>query len=202
MQIPDPIRPDLDDQGIVSPENLSNWPKIIGVLSLIYASIGLMCQTSMVAWVFLGETFAKMGGMDLQVPGAMKLMAVASGAILFILGVLMIAGSVNLMRRRRVGLKLLKIWVIMRVIMIVVGLSLTVLMAPVNLKMQRSVEEATNRRLREAGQPEMPTKTDEQLWRESMIWTGVMTGLFAVYPVFLGFFLTRRKIVNEAEQWP
>ena len=31
--------------------------------------------------------------------------------------------------------------------------------------------------------------------------TGAMTGVFAIYPLFIGFYLSRRKITEEIQKW-
>ena len=48
------------------------WPKMIGIISLLYAVGGLLCAVSLVAWTFVSEGLAAMGGMDLTIPPVIK----------------------------------------------------------------------------------------------------------------------------------
>jgi len=183
----------------------TKWPKVIGIISLIYAIGGLLCQVAGSVWVVFGaEAVMGMTGADIEMSMLVKVLTIVSAVLLFGVGVLMLVGSVNLLRRRRSGVSALKMWVVLRLLLLVVGIGLGILMLPANIDFQMQAAEAQAQMLRDRGQsvPASLEKMDrETLWLRSVIGLGVMSGVFAVYPLFLGFYLSRGKISDEAAQW-
>src|SRR5205823_4286407 len=93
----------------------SKWPKVIGVISLIYACFGLLCAVGIAASSFFMEQLMKLGGMDVVTPAIIKINGVVGGFLMLIAGVILLTGAVSLLRRQRGGIKLLKIWAFLRV---------------------------------------------------------------------------------------
>ncbi len=120
----------------------------------------------------------------------------------FGVGVLMFVGAVNLLRRRRSGLSLLRTWSVIRLVLIVVGLGTVIVLAPAQVELQRSLLEQQNDRLREAGmESRVKEQTDEEI-RQGVIRNGVIVlGVTAMYPFFLGLWLSRRKVTAEVQRW-
>ncbi len=114
----------------------------------------------------------------------------------------MFVGAVNLLRRRRSGPSLLRVWSVIRLVLIVVGLGTAIVLAPAQVELQRSLLEQQNDRLREAGmESRVKEKTDDEL-RQAAIRNGVIaSGVFAAYPFFLGLWLSRRKVTEEVQHW-
>jgi hypothetical protein len=180
----------------------TKWPKVIGVISLVYALGGLLCQVTGFAWLLLSDWLMRMGGMDLELPPVIRIVGAASTVLGFCLGVVLLFGALNLLRRRRKGVKLHKTWAMLRIVLLVVGLGAGMVMLPAQIEFQRAALEANNKRMREAGRSDLVQEFDrETVWRQSVISTGVMNGLVAVYPVFIVFYLSRKKIDQEIEQW-
>lgn len=194
--VPDPVGPDLDE----TPQ--TTWPKTIGVISIVYGSLGLLCQGAMNAGGMLGEFFMKLGNLDVEFPMMFKVISGVTIVVMWILGIILIMGGIKLTRRRRGALGLLKTWVVLRLLVMIVGVVLTVLLLPANLGLQEQILEATNKQAREGGRSDQVREFDEDsAWRTTVIGTAVAGAVFSAYPLFLGLYLSRRKIGAEVEQW-
>ena len=193
---PPPVGPDLDE----TPP--ATWPKTVGTISIVYASFGLLCQSAMNAGGMFSDFFMKMGGIDVQIPMMMKVISGVTMVVMWVLGIILIVGGVKLIRRRRGAMGILKTWVVLRVLVVIMAVVSTVVFLPVTMGLQEEILEATNKRLREGGSPERVQEFDEdKAWRNAVIGTAVTSALFSAYPLFLGLYLSRRKIVAEVEQW-
>lgn len=180
----------------------SRWPKVIGVLSLIYALLGMLCAFSTVGSPWLTEWLTRLGGVPMEFPVWLKITAVISGLLNVILGFIMFFGAINLLRRRRSGVSMLKFWAVSRIALIVLGFGLNVIMAPQNIEFQRQVVELQNERVRDGGRPDLVQEfSDEELWQRTLRNSAIFSGLIAIYPVFIGFYLSRRKIEDEMDEW-
>jgi uncharacterized membrane protein len=179
----------------------TTWPQVIGVISLVYALLGMVCIPGSTAWLFFMEGFMKsMSGMDVVVPPMMKVITASLAVVGMSLGVVLLIGAVKTMRRRRGGPAVLKAWVVLRLLLVVVGLAAGLVMVPMQVEMERSIQESTNRKAAEAGGPTVPF--DEQGTRVTTIVITVgSAGFFSVYPLFLGIWLTRRTIRDEVATW-
>jgi hypothetical protein len=194
--------PPIEPGAYLVEEPQTKWPRVIGVISLCYAILGLLCAVSYAASSLLTEFFMRMGGMTVAMPTSMKIIGVVSSVLMLALGILMIMGSVGLMRRKRSGVLQLKRWALLRVVLSVIGLAVAVLSAPTAVQFQKSVEEAQIKMFEQNGQPGALTpKSDEQHWFQHMVASGIMTAMFTAYPVFLGFYLSRRKVTDEVQTW-
>ena len=77
-----------------------------------------------------------------------------------------------------------------------------VALGPAQIQMQRSMLDYRNDAFREADMTSrIVDKTDDELWRSVIIQGGIGVGIISIYPVFLGFWLSRKKITAEVEQW-
>lgn len=193
---PPPVGPDLDE----TPP--TTWPKTVGTISIVYASLGLLCQSAMNAGGMFSDFFMKMGGIDVQIPMMMKVISGVTMVVMWVLGIILIVGGIKLTRRRRGAMGLLKTWVVLRILVVIAAVVSTVVFLPVSMGLQEEILEATNKKLREGGSPERVQEFDEdKAWRKAVIGTAVASALFSAYPLFLGLYLSRRKIVAEVEQW-
>lgn len=193
---------DPDGLGIIEPDTSTKWPKVIGILSLIYAVGGLLCVVSTIAMTALGDVFARAGGMDLHFPPSVRYPAVVLGAINFVLGIVMLTGAISLLRRRRTGVSRLKKWAAFRLATLLLGLVTTMFTLPAQLDIQRQVIEFQSERAREGGRPDLAQEFDEdEQWFNVIRNTAIATAVFAAFPLFLGFYLSRRKITDEVQNW-
>ena len=194
--------PPMEPTAVVLDDQETKWPKVIGVISLIYAILGLGCNALGGAWYAFAPMMPEMwrGGAD--VPGILRLTLGAQVLAAVCLGVLMLIGAVNLLRRRRAGPRLLKRWAILRMLLILIAVVLLVLTAPAQVDLLRSVQEYSNDMLRDAGRADMiQESTDDELWRRVMLQGGGGVLVTAIYPVFLGLWLSRTKITADVERW-
>lgn len=194
--------PPIEPGTLEDVEPASRWPTVIGVISMVYAVLGLLCSVGYAISTFMMEALMRMGGLEVTAPPVIKVVGLVTSAAMFLLGVLMVFGAAGLLRRTRRGVVLLKRWVLLRVMLLAASAVLGVLLAPASVQMQKSIEESQIRQLEEAGQSGvMKPKTDQEHWRQLMIQSAVMLAVTAVYPVFLGVFLSRRKISEEVATW-
>jgi len=186
----------------VEEQTQSSWPKTIGVITLIYAIGGLVCQVGLVGSTLANEWLMSLANMDVTVPATVKLTAASFGVVLLGLGILLLVGGVQLLRRRPSSIKLLKTWVVLRLVVLVVGVVVGFLTMPMQVNFQLELQAARNDALREAGQTDQVRDlTPEQIRRQITLQSFVASAAFAIYPLFLGFYLSRRKVSAEVEQW-
>lgn len=199
----EPTNPPAESGPLVDEMPRSSWPTVIGTLSLIYAIGGLLCALGIMSSGFFTEAMMAMGGMKVQMPGIIKILSAVQGLLLLIAGIMLIVGSIGTLRRKRSGPGVIKAWVIYRLVLLVIGAAATILTAPAQVQFQRSMLDAQQQRIDESGGGmRVNNITDDQIWQRAMITMAVMTVLFAAYPVFVGIFLSRKKITSEISEWP
>ncbi len=199
-----PTHPPIEQDEMLADDLPTKWPKVIGVISLLYALGGMLFQIVGVAMLYLTKWLARLGGfeLDMEIPASLKAVQIGLATLTFCVGILMFVGAVNLLRRRRSGPSLLRAWSVIRLVLIVVGLGTAIVLAPAQVELQRSLLDQQNDRLREAGmESRVKEKTDDEL-RQAAIRGGVIaSGVFAAYPFFLGLWLSRRKVNEEVQHW-
>ena len=182
------------------PKQESTWPKTIGVISLIYAIGGLLCQVIGGVTVVASEWLAGLRGIDIELPLLLKLTQGSMVVVVFVIGIVLLVGSIKLLQRNQSGPSLLKKWVVLRLVMVLVGLVLSVLTLPVQVEMQKSIEKQTNEIRREAGLSVDKIDEEKIQFRITLI-AVIFSGVFSIYPLFLGFYLSRNKITDEVNSW-
>jgi hypothetical protein len=198
--VPDPHPP--VEASALEEQSTTRWPKVIGMISLFYAAMGLLCQTGWGITSFFSEMLMSMGGMDIETPAIIKIFAIVMMVIMWFVGGLMLAGAIGLLRRRRAGVTRLRRWVVIRLVLLVLGTVAGIVMLPTSLEFQESIVEASNQAAREGGRPDMVQEFDQDAkWRQSIVMTAVFAGVFAAYPLFLGFYLSRSSIADEIQHW-
>ena len=174
----------------------TKWPKRLGVISLIYALGGILCQVGQGISNFFVEWLIGLSGaqIDVEIPMTLKLIQLSLVVLGLGVGVLLLVGAISLLRRRRSGVSLLKAWAVLRLVLVLVGLVVAILTMPSQVEVQRSIAEQRQT----AGIREV---SDEKI-RQSLILSSVIkAGVLAVYPLFLGFWVSRRKVGDEVSQW-
>lgn len=190
------------DAAALPEEPPSRWPKVIGIISLIYAICGLLCALGISLSSFLTSFMMSIAGMHVQMPTVLSITNAFSGVVLLVLGFVMLSGAIATLRRKRSGPKTLKVWVILRLTMIAIGLMIAVLTAPAQIQFQQSMLKAQQDKLRESGSKVViPDRTDDQIWHNVIIGIAIGSAVFAAYPLFLGFYLARQKITDDVQRW-
>ncbi len=196
--------PPTEQGEMLADDQPTKWPKVIGVISLLYALGGMLLQIVGVAMLYLMKWLTRLGGfeLDVEIPALLKALQIGLATLTFGVGIMMFVGAVNLLRRRRSGLSLLRAWSVIRLVLIVVGLGTAIVLAPAQVELQRSVLEQQNDRLREAGmESRVEEKTDDELRQAALRGGVIVLGVTAVYPFFLGLWLSRRKVTEEVQHW-
>lgn len=180
----------------------TRWPTVFGVISIIYAIIGLSCATLQGAWLgamdFIPEIFR--GGVSM--PLGVRLAFLGLLAPVFVLGIMLLSGGIGLVRRRRSSIGLLKKWVIGRIVMLIIGAVVYVMTAPAQIEIQKQSYQFMAKMMEENGQKAPPPlPSDDQIWHRLLIQTGIVSVLIAVYPFVLGMYLSGKKVTAEVAEW-
>lgn len=184
-------------------ERVTKWPTVIGVISLIYALGGLLCQLFIGGWTFFSHVIPEQFRGGMTFPPIMKAIGAVQLVILLVLGIIMLTGAVALLRRQRKGVARLKVWAVARIVMIALGVVISVLTAQAQIQMQRDALEWQRDFFKEHNiSQEVPDLTDQQIWKRILISLAVISAIWSAYPLFLGLYLSSRKVSNQVEQWP
>ncbi|MHC5003961.1 MAG: hypothetical protein ACYTJ0_12635 [Planctomycetota bacterium] len=178
------------------------WPRVIGVLSVIYAAIGMTCATGATTWAGIVNTLPEMFRGGATVAPILQITMAVQSLLGLALAIMLMVGAVGLLRRRPSAVRTLKRWAVLRLGLLLLAASTVFVTGPAQLDMQRSVLEYRNRMLREADRTDMvEEKSDRRLWAETLRGLAIGAGLQAVYPVFIGLYLGRRKITDQVATW-
>ena len=178
----------------------SKWPKVIGLFSMVYALLGMTCQGSAVLIFLLIPVFQAMSGKDIDAPLMLQILTYVSFTIYVCLGIFLFMGGMRMLRRSTRGLANLKAWAVIRLVMVIVSFVAALFTLPTNIEMQRSINESVNEFLAKNNQPEQPFDEDA-IYTRTVILAAVAAGLMSIYPLFLGFYLSRKKISDEVNTW-
>ena len=205
-ETPDQNQPPVEDDfdpALLDDAPPTKWPTVIGVISIIYASLGLLCGVGGSLMQAMMDVFMGWFGMDVAISGTVKLMGVFNAAVALILGVILLTGGINLVKRRRKGVTAHKVWVVLRIIMLVIGICFSVMTIEQQVDFQESMAKEQIRMARERGvdTSNFPTFNREAKAFQTQIGIIVGSTLVAIYPLFIGFFLARRKITDEIAEW-
>ena len=182
------------------PTPTSKWPKVFGIISIVIAILGLLLQTCGVLGVVFNEWAMGLAGLKVEMPPVMKMVAAGSYCVYLVLGILLLMGGISLLQRKPGCLKLLKAWVVLRLIVAALGLGLAFLVLPANIEMQRQINDSMNERLVEVGRPEQPFDEDA-IYVRTLLMTGLGLVVTLIYPVVLGLYISRQKITDEVSEW-
>ena len=175
---------------IGGPEQAATWPKIIGVISIVFGSVACLSG----AWGLLAprlmEAVAVKAPQSQAAPfAAMEgwgtWIVVSSALTMLIAPVLLVAG-IDLVRRRRRGIKLGRVWAVLKMIFAVAGSYLGFVM----------IQE----QFRQMPQQKLPVGGD---FFVVMGVVGAVAGVLwsCAYPVFLLIWFSRAKVRTEYTQW-
>ena len=178
----------------------SKWPKVIGIFSIVYALLGITCQGLGVLSLLLAPLWQAMSGIDIAAPPIIQILTYVSFAIYVSLGISLFIGGMRLLRRRSRGLANLKAWAVIRLAMVMISFVAGYLTLPANVEMQRSINESVNEILAKNNQPEQPFDEDA-IYTRTVIFTSIAATAMSIYPLFLGFYLSRKKIRDEVNTW-
>lgn len=182
------------------------WPTVLGVISLVYGILALIGNGCGAASPFATPFFLQMSGMDaekLTMPPALVWVQLGSGVIGMVIAVVLLVGSVGLLRRSPRSLGILKAWVALAVVTTLLGIGLGFLLLDANVQYQLDIQDATRAMIREGGgdPSQFPAKTAEEIKSQSRLMLAVFGLLPMVYPVIVGFLVTSKSRTEQAMNW-
>ena len=182
------------------------WPTVIGIISLVYGILALIGNGCGAASPFATPFFLQMSGMDadkLTMSPALVWVQVGSGVIGMVIAVVLLAGSVSLLRRSTRSLGILKTWVALAIVTTIIGIGLGFAFLDANVRYQLDIQDATRAMIKDRGgdPSQFPAKTAEEIKSQSRIMLAAFGLLPMFYPVILGFLLTNRTRSEQAMDW-
>jgi hypothetical protein len=198
----DPLSPSIPhppiEQGELDREPpRTRWPIVFGVIGLLLAICGLLCNGMFLTWIGLGNALPEMYRGGVEMPPIVRVTGAVTCILALIFAVMLLIGSIGLLRRRRSAPSLLRKWVVLSLLLLLISTVLTFVTMPAQIEMARSSERYMTRVMPTAVKP----KTDEQHWFAITIQTGIFTAVWAAFPIVLGAWLSRRRIVHEVATW-
>lgn len=184
----------------------SRWPMIFGVLSAVYGLFGMCLQGfGAVGSLFSGQMM-QLSGMELPpMPDAVKWAGFAQALVLFLLGVLLLVGSLLLTQRKALGAKLVGIWAAARLVMVVVGLGIGVVTLAPNIDWQIEANAVMREQMQARSDipaAAVPPILDRDAAETSAIrMLVVFTLAFSLWPIAMLFVLTRGHVRADIESW-
>lgn len=194
---------------ILPPDDLEareiRWPTVLGVISMIYAGFALIANGCGGASPFAMPFILRMSGLDMgdfAMAPWLLWVTVGSGAIGMIMAIVLFVGGISLLRRRRSALTVLKAWVSITVVLSILGLGIGFLAIEPNVQMQMEIQDATQKLVKErGGGADIPTTTADEMRSQSKIMLPIVGLLPIIYPVIVGFLITSRTRLEDAEAW-
>ncbi len=183
----------------------SRWPVVFGAISLVIAVCGFCVQGFGALGAVFNQQMMAMAGLEVSPPP--RIVQVVGGvqaAILATLGIVLVIGSVQLMRRRPAGARLVLAWAVARLVMVVVGLGLAVLTLKPQVEWQVTMTGEIRESLRAKGMKEeqLPPLQDAAAIERQSIWMlAGASGAFAIWPFTMALVLTGRRSRAEIAQW-
>lgn len=189
--------------GGLPPEDTSKWPKVIGIFSLFYAILGMFCGLATTTWALAGTAMlAGLMDADISMPMSLKIFYLTAAALGLILSIMLLTAAVGLLRRKSSGVRRHLRWALWRMLLILAASIAGLVTAPSNVQLEKAMAEAGNRMAEEQDAPTRPIPSDEALFRKTIIQTAIGSGVQIIYPLFIGFYLSRRKIRGQIAHWP
>lgn len=173
----------------------TTWPTVCGVIGIIWGGLSLMCgcagyfSVAMMKWfasmVPAGDPEAEELAVQVHVMERFALATYVLTTISLLLAVLLMVGSIGLLRRRRWSRKALSGWAMAGIILVLA-----------NLVYQYALHMATKARMSELGSSMPPGS--EAIFIATLI--AILVFGWA-WPVFLLIWLSRPKIRDEVNRW-
>jgi hypothetical protein len=195
MFSPPPDAP-MHDAGYVDvPE--TSWPKVIGIISIVLASLGLACYgCQSVSTIFQPMMVGAMPEeMRPPAPSTMQMAySIATYCISFLLSLLLLFAGIATLKRKPSGRSLHVLWSVLKVVVSLISFGFAVMLAEeiadqVNAQMQQQSQQT--------GQPPMFEMTPGMM----IIASAVTTAIMLIWPVFLLIWFNRGKVKDEVSTW-
>ena len=182
------------------------WPTVIGVISLVYGILALIGNGCGAGSPFATPFFLRMSGMDagqITMSPALVWVQVGSGVIGMVIAVVLLVGSISLLRRSTRSFGILKTWVALAIVTTIIGIGLGFVFLDANVQYQLDIQDATKAMIKDRGGnvSQFPAKTAEEIKSQSRIMLAAFGLLPMIYPVILGFLITSKSRSEQATNW-
>jgi hypothetical protein len=182
------------------------WPTVIGVISLVYGILALIGNGCGAGSPFATPFFLQMSGMDagqITMSPALVWVQVGSGVIGMVIAVVLLVGSISLLRRSTRSFGILKTWVALAIVTTIIGIGLGFVFLDANVQYQLDIQDATKAMIKDRGGDvsQFPAKTAEEIKSQSRIMLAAFGLLPMIYPVILGFLITSKSRSEQATNW-
>lgn len=184
----------------------ARWPFVFGAVSLAVGVFGFCMQGAGAAFTGFSQSFMKMGGMDVSPPpDVVRILGLTQAIILCALGIVLIAGAAMLMNRNPLGALLVRVWVVLRLLMVVAGLIAGVLTIKPNVEWQitmtAEIRESLrkNPNIKEKDLPPIPEREDAE---KKALWSIIGASLaFSAWPFAMAIVLSRPNVRADIDAW-
>lgn len=196
---PDPVPP-IRQTPVDLPPEPSTWPTVIGVISIIYAVLAGGCMLfASTAVLWTPPVFGSFMDVQVTVPSGLVWLSLISAGVLLALAVFLLVAAIRLCKRRPSGVRLMKMWAVVRLIVLVIQIIVGIFTMDMAVDFNEQMQEVQMANIPADANFTPPTRA--QLHRQQVITYAVGWSLTCIYPLFLGFFLARRRITDEVQTW-
>lgn len=182
----------------------SSWAAGLGVVCLVYALLGILVNA-------VGLAFLAFNAQGAGLPEMVTAVQFGSGALAILLGVVLLLGAIAMMRRRRLGATLVRVWAVARILLLLAMAVFGYLTLPQQVDAQlRIIEEAQSEAAPSGGSGRrgsvQVTAGGGGLSREALMrWSrlGLVASVLVLgaFPVTAGWMLSDRSRRQEIETW-
>lgn len=189
---------------------VSKWPKIVGIIAIIFGAGGLVGALITPASLFLTksqmQTYSKLDVAQADIDAylaQLTSLSYLSAAVQGALGLLLLVGGIVLLKRMKLASPLLQSWAVVK---IVAGGFLLFQSGALSRTQMRLIYEATDKTLSSSGGGSAgagPVTSSMMQFTEYAMWAGLGFGLIwlAALPVFLIAWFNRERIRDEVATW-
>ncbi len=191
QQFPPSPEPPLMYDSLPPPQ--SSWPKVIGIISIILGSMGLMCygcnSLATLAQPWLAD-IAPPGQRPVAVQGMQLVMSVIVACGTFLLSILLVIGGGGLTTRKYWSVGALKWWAILRIVLAFVSSIIGF------VYIEKTIRDLNDQFAQQS--ITMPPTFTNSLMIMSIILGFLIT---LIWPVFLLIWFARSSVRREIESW-
>ena len=184
----------------------ARWPIVFGSVSLAVGVFGFCMQGAGAAFTGFSQSFMKMGGMEVSPPPeVVRILGITQAIVLCALGIVLIAGSALLLSRKPLGATLVRVWVVLRLLMVVAGLIAGVLTIKPNVEWQITMTAEIRESLRKnpnVKEKDLPPIPERDAAEKKALWSILGVSLaFSAWPFAMAFVLSRPNVRADIEAW-
>ena len=191
QQFPPSFEPPIMYDSLPPPQ--SSWPKVIGIISIIFGSFGLLCYGCNSAATIAQPWLAGMVPADQQpvtIQGMQLVLSLVSACGTFSLSLLLLMAGIYLTMRRHWSVWWLKLWAILRILFALFSMTIGF------VYLEEIIQDLNDQFAQQS--MSMPMTFTNSL----MIMSIIMGFLLAlIWPVFLLIWFARSSIRREIESW-